>query len=555
MTPDLSGLTKYYKFIFSFPNLRVLLCEIFLLLGFWILQILIFPQIFETSILLAVLISSIIFGLTLYLLDKEIFTFRRSIALIPIFILWGFIFDLIYTFSLNVLVPPLLTMLTPAFFLSEKKSLKVIFSLYATLYILASILSENLPLSVIILLYIFLVSLIHHNVDKRIYKNMNIGGISLFRSFIRYILSGDKSLLEENLSILGKLRSIPIYKILFYDDTGVIGGIMVSYIHPGPLRDLGSSTLPFKIIKKGEEIGIPILYLKGACTHAENLIKSDSIKKIIDTLFIEKSNEENTQFLGIKRIDVDDVTTLHFLFDHKLLSIVSRTRIGMEDIPYELRELISQKISKEVILVDAHNRLPHSKTYESPIPGSGLARKIEKTFEIFEKPKLSSLEVGFSHRNIGENRYEIGPGGVTSLVIKTNGKKYFLISFDGNNMVDGVRDYLYHYIIKQKNFMDGELMTTDTHVFSGLIPGVEYHAIGETLSRKYLAKITDSLLEDALKNTRKVSRISITKIMVNSYFMDETKLNLLSELTRKNVRDGLILTGFLFLTYLLALLV
>jgi len=554
MTPDLSGLTKSYKFIFSFPNLRILLCEIFSLLGFWILQILIFPQIFEALTLLAVLISSIIFGLTLYLLDKEIFTFRRSVALIPIFILWGFIFDLIYTFSLNVLVPPLLTMFTIGFFLSGKKSLKVMFSLYATLCILTSILSGNLPLSAIILLYIFLVFLIHHNVDKRIYKNLNIGGISLFRSFIRYILSGDKSSLEENLSILGKFRSIPIYKILFYNN-GVIGGIVVSYIHPGPLRDLGSSALPFKIIKKGEEIGIPILYLKGACTHAENLIKSESIKEVIDTLFGEKGSGENIRLLEIRRIDVDDVTTLHFLFDHKLFSIVSRTRIGMEDIPYELRELISQKISKEVILVDAHNRLPHSKTYESPISGSDLARKIEKTFEIFEKPKLSSLEVGFSHRNIGENQYEIGPGGVTSLVIKTNGKKYFLISFDGNNMVDGVRDYLYHYIVKQKNFTDGELMTTDTHVFSGLIPGVEYHAIGETLPRKYLAEITDSLLEDALKNARKVSRISITKIMVNSYFMDETKLNLLSELTRKNVRDGLILISFLFFTYLLAFLV
>ncbi len=549
MRTELSGLTKSYKFIFSFPSLKVIISEIIALSFLWLILSFSFPKIFSLDTLFLELGSSLLFALTLYTFDKRIFTLRRSIALIPFFIVWGIIYDLINPFSVIPLIPPLLTFLTVSFFLSNNHLLKTIFAAYI-LFISIFILPNTYVL-IIIILYNILLLIVYYRIDKRVYKHLNIGGIQLFYSFIKYILSGDKKTIENTLLSIGKKKEIPIYRILFYNRKKIIGNIIVSYIHPGPFRDLGSSTLPYKIISLSLKQNIPIVYLKGTCTHTENLITSDLLDTISKNIIFQEHEKTRISLEDIKRITIEDISSLHFIFDKILLSLVSRLERGMEDIPYEIREYISNFFDREIIVVDSHNRLALDKSYDTPFIGNELAKKIIRTFKFTHSSNIIPFKVGFAYYKVKDTQYEIGPGGVMFLAIQTqDNKNYFIISFDGNNMIDGTRDYIYNKII-QLGFTDGEVTTTDTHIYSGLIPGVEYHAVGETLSKEYLGEITENLALQALANLTTVTNVEYVKIPISSFFMDGEKLKLLSDLTYRNQKDGLFLIATLFLTYLL----
>ncbi|MCD6562374.1 MAG: DUF2070 family protein [Thermoproteales archaeon] len=549
MRADLSGLTRSYKFIFSFPSLKTIMFETLIFSFLWFILILSFPNIFEYNILILCIVSFSLFSLTLFTFDNKIFTFRRSIALFPFFVIWGILYDFLNPFSVAVIIPPLLTLFTSSFFLSNKKHLKIIFFSYI-IFISSTIISE-IYIIIAIYLYILLLLIVYLRIDKRIYKSLKISGTQLFYSFIEYILSRNKGILEESLLSIGKKRELPIYKISFFNNNNLLGNIVLSYIHPGPFRDLGSSTLPYKIIQLSLKKNIPILYLKGACTHSENLIKSDILDNISNRV-ISKYDDTIIILENVLRKNVDDISALHFIFDKIFLSFISRLERGMEDIPYEVKKHISTSLSKEVLIVDSHNRLTGDKSFDTPSIGTILADRIQRTFNISLNISRYDVWVGFSHIKIKENQYEIGPGGIMFLTIRLNNKNYFIVSFDGNNMIDNTRDYLYEKMI-QYGFIDGEITTTDTHIYSGLIPGVEYNAIGETLSKEYLYKIVKSLAENSIRNIKKVTSITLTKIPVSSYYMDKEKLTVLSELTRKNVRDGLFLIGILFLIYLITL--
>jgi predicted neutral ceramidase superfamily lipid hydrolase len=79
------------------------------------------------------------------------------------------------------------------------------------------------------------------------------------------------------------------------------------------------------------------------------------------------------------------------------------------------------------------------------------------------------LRIGF-HRVTPKNLSgeEVGPCGVSSLVFNVNGENHAIIVIDGNNMVIGIRNILVENLRKRFKVSTMEIVTTDTHVLTGL---------------------------------------------------------------------------------------
>src|SRR5205807_8206579 len=62
----------------------------------------------------------------------------------------------------------------------------------------------------------------------------------------------------------------------------------------------------------------------------------------------------------------------------------------------------------------------------------------------------------------------IGPGGLSAMVVKTEHETAYYITIDGTNMQQGLRDHILQSI-RDTGVIDAEVMTTDTHLVTGLV--------------------------------------------------------------------------------------
>src|SRR5256712_11582790 len=88
----------------------------------------------------------------------------------------------------------------------------------------------------------------------------------------------------------------------------------------------------------------------------------------------------------------------------------------------------------------------------------------------------------------------IGPGGLSVTVVKTESDTVSYITIDGNNMQQGLRDQILQ-AIRETGVSDAEVMTTDTHLVTGLVRSpLGYHPVGAALpTATFVTQITQSV--------------------------------------------------------------
>jgi len=78
----------------------------------------------------------------------------------------------------------------------------------------------------------------------------------------------------------------------------------------------------------------------------------------------------------------------------------------------------------------------------------------------------------------------IGPGGLSILILQVGDQLAAYVTVDGNNMQTGFREKVLN-ALKALGIDDGEVMTTDTHLVTGLVRSpLGYHPVGEQMRQE-----------------------------------------------------------------------
>lgn len=534
------GFKKGYRIIFSFPSPRVLMAAVLLLalsqllLGFALGKSFRDILILYTTLILATLL--------LYAAARRIFNFKRLLGLVlSVFLLTSpfllsangpIVFSSVGLLLLGVLAYIFVSLgaSTPFFLASASIPL-------ATGNYIAVLIDSAVILAILLLF---------NRIDHRIIRVAGVSGIDFLRRFFLYILADIKSPLENYLKRISAVRTVPIHVFDFTSakDGRVLGRIVVSDIHPGPLRDLGSSTLPQLVMGSRT----PTLYLKGPSTHSENLASSETLEKILGRIENGQGRPHEAQPI-VKTSHTDTIAITSLFFGGSLPSLVFLDpMVPLEDLPYRLQLELEDR---GIILVDSHSTI--SRNYNIISPGSSEYSNTLKeilntlTGQHPSPPKTNpTFKVSFKKIDYSDGR-EVSRGGI-SIALLDNGEQIVsIVAIDGNNMDIEFKATLLREL---RSLVNTPLVaTTDTHVYSGRFTGVEYIPVGSSNS--------DDLREIILKGVKEAShglepaKIAYRVVAVKDHFISGEKLDKISRETEKNIRDGFAILALIILELLL----
>jgi len=383
-------------------------------------------------------------------------------------------------------------------------------------------------------------------IDRRVRKSIGISGFKLLRGFLRYILSGERVELEECFTQMSRERSLGLHVLNFLDaESRVLGKLVISEIHPGPMRDLGSSTLPSKVVNG---CGVPTLFLKTPSTHSENLASSAEVEEVTRELCSLTCRDPCSSYarVGARASGKFSVITL----DAGCVTLAFiDPLVPMEDLPREVFEALREN---GIVAVDTHSMI--SREYISLDSAEMYSLEISNLYEsirdALEKPVAEGfIKAGF-HRIDYSDGKSVAPGGISCAVLKVGGLKLAVVSVDGNNMA---ADFKPAFLSKLKSMGVLPIVaTTDSHLYTGAIGGVDYYTVG-SFDRELLMKLCSKCVEEALKNSENAA-LCYTYYAHKSKYLDASALKRLSLVTRSNVRDGVTLVLLALLTTVLTAL-
>jgi putative membrane protein len=345
------------------------------------------------------------------------------------------------------------------------------------------------------------VSLIIRNVEVSGRSEIGSSPMGLFRSFLHHWLRKTPAALEERLLPLSTEGSIET-KILSFSgrDSRPKASLVVSNFHPGPYRDMGSGGLPSELKQSLEESQRGIVQVPhGVSNHKLNIVSHRDIDKL---LLAAKENYPSDHSIrkasSMIREKEGEAIVSGQAFGNIALLTVTLAPMEMEDLPTEVSAEIEREASRlgfEVLIIDAHNSI----VGQTSITPQQAERIVAAATRVLAKLSASSqgpFSVGssFDALNTYTLKDGIGPGGLAVMVVKTENDTASYLTIDGNNMQQGLRDQILRSI-RESGINDAEVMTTDTHLVTGLVRSpLGYYPVGAALpTTTFLAQITQTV--------------------------------------------------------------
>ena len=331
------------------------------------------------------------------------------------------------------------------------------------------------------------VSGIMRNVERSGTPQVRESPLTLFRAFLQHWLKSDQEPLEKRLVALGTQGTIEGSILGFSSAKGAVGCVVVSSFHPGPYRDLGSAGLPSKLKasierSKGGCAQVP----HGISNHQLNIVSQTDVQRVIDTALEEYPTATPIhESSAMVRSTVDEAKVSGQAFGNVALLTLTLSPTDMEDLPSKVateieREALARGLT--VVIVDAHNSLSN----QTSISSEQARKLVEASVKVLDQLALarrSPFRAGSAGDPLEEFRLEdgIGPGGLSSLVVRSGTQIVAYLTIDGNNMHTGVREAILEDL-ETIGVADGEIMTTDTHLVTGLVrSALGYYPVGAHL--------------------------------------------------------------------------
>jgi putative membrane protein len=222
----------------------------------------------------------------------------------------------------------------------------------------------------------------------------------------------------------------------------------------------------------------------------------------------------------------------------------------MEDLPHGLASLIIREAEKLglpfTLVVDAHNSIDGPFKPDEAIQSLGNAAVA--SLKEASSSMRSSFEMGAAKVVPAEFgvREGMGPGGISVIVIEMGGQKAAYVTIDGNNMISGLREKILA-MLQGIGIADGEVLTTDTHAVTGIIPTARgYHPVGEVINHAKLVGYVEEVATKAIANLRPAYVSMRTRTIPNINVIGEKAIEGLSILVNETMKRAKKLAVSLF---------
>jgi len=405
------------------------------------------------------------------------------------------------------------------------------------------------------------VSRIIRNVEHSGTPEVRDSPMTLFRVFLQHWLKSDPEPLEKRLGTLGTQGTIEGSILGFSGTKGSIGCFVVSNFHPGPYRDLGSAGLPSRLKaslerSKGGIVQVP----HGISNHQLNIVSQADVQRVIESVVAEyPAGATVHESSAMVRSVVGEAKVSGQVFGKIGFLTLTLSPTEMEDLPSEVARDIEREAQARgltAIVVDAHNSLSNQ-TSITPEQARKLVEASVKVLDQLALARRSPFKAGSAADPLEEFGLEdgIGPGGLSSLVVRNGNQIVAYLTIDGNNMHTGVREAILKDL-ETLGVSDGEVMTTDTHLVTGLVrSALGYYPVGAHLDIGLLTQKVKETVHRAMatmeETTAGFSKFSIEVRVLGSETF-QTITSFVGRIARRIARQFYILE---FLTLAVTLVV
>ena len=351
------------------------------------------------------------------------------------------------------------------------------------------------------------VSRIVRNVEHSGTEEVRDTPMTLFRVFLQHWLKSDPEPLEKRLGALGTQGTIEGSILGFSGTKGAVGCVVVSNFHPGPYRDLGSAGLPSRLKwsiegSKGGIAQVP----HGISNHQLNIVSQTDVQRVIDRALEEYPTATPIHdSSAMVRSNVDEAKVSGQIFGNVAFLTLTLSPTDMEDMPSVVAldiEREAQARGLTAIVADAHNSLSN----QTSITSEQARKLVEASVKVLDQLALarkSPFKSGSAADPLEEFRLEdgIGPGGLSSLVVRNGNQIVAYLTIDGNNMHTGIREAILEDL-ETIGVADGEIMTTDTHLVTGLVrSALGYYPVGAHVDVGLLKQKVRETVQRAISST------------------------------------------------------
>jgi putative membrane protein len=351
------------------------------------------------------------------------------------------------------------------------------------------------------------VSFIIHRVEQSGRSEIGHSPMGLFRSFLDHWLRKNPTALEERLLSLSTEGSIET-KILSFsgEDSRPKASLVVSNFHPGPYRDMGSGGLPSELKHSLEESQHGVVQVPhGISNHKLNIVSHRDIDRLLSAA---KENYPSDHLIrkasSMIRETEGEVIVSGQAFGNIALLTITLAPMEMEDLPTSVSTEIETEASRlgfDVLIVDAHNSIV-GQTSITPIQAERIVAAAVRVLGRLKALSQEPFSVGSAYNALDTYTLKdgIGPGGLSVMIVRTESEIVSYITIDGNNMQRGLRNQILQSI-RETGVSDAEVMTTDTHLVTGLVRSpLGYYPVGAALpTATFVTQITQTV-QKAMSN-------------------------------------------------------
>jgi len=405
-------------------------------------------------------------------------------------------------------------------------------------------------------LYIFLLNRLGE-------QTLGVPSLSLFKAFLLNWIVGLSAPFEDFMEKLGEEQSVEI-SILKFDASKPKAVIVVPSVHPGPFKNVGSSLLPSMVKTTLEKkLNCVTCVPHGLLGHEVDLASQTQNEKIINVI-VESAGFKGSEAKATPFMKVSNnwATACCQVFGSSPFLSFTLAPKTTEDLPQELGLFVGQEAERRKLtccaVVNAHNSIDGMIDAQSVLDElkKVAATCLEKAVSVKRLP----FRVGAATVTPKEFSLEdgMGPGGITTVVVKVGEQKTAYVVIDGNNMISGLRESILS-ALHSIGVDEGEVFTTDTHSVNALILSERgYHPLGEAIDHQrligYIKEATLAAMSD-LESVKAACRsITVPEVKV----IGEKKLEKLCHLTDKTFQKAkeivvpiLAASGFLLMLFLL----
>lgn len=296
-------------------------------------------------------------------------------------------------------------------------------------------------------------------------------GFSIFdliSSFFDHITSNSLSM-ERFFQTIGQSVTVPAGHFLFMDkQTGKPKGmILIPYVHPGPLGNLGASNVTRILSDRlSPETGC-LLVVHGPSTHDLNPTSAEETEKLADAAkaLLREEDGGDPKSTRFERVQVGSAKVCGQMVNGSLFAVNTFSPEPTEDVELGLGLAAMaagrEAGAKEVALVDAHNCFTElAKPYHAGDPlGYDLINGVSELARRLSKAETFPIKVGFGTKY--RNDESVGPLGIRVCAMEIGDQRIAYVVLDGNNLESGLREKVMDRLSELVD--DCEIMTSDNH--------------------------------------------------------------------------------------------